>query len=305
MLAEFQADVPGVEASRAIGMGVGMLIPVTIALHGFKRMSSPDNNRKCGLSLGLAGGGWAVSSLGYMITSLKPDLKPLLMASSAVTMFVTVLAVVMAILGLIEMAGTPRQVRGKGQAVGTFIIGGILGIAFFVGLYLGATSAKIPSDWKLPAPTPGARLSFPDKNYSLTAPDSDWDQVLPTKLNPLADAAFFNKHDGIFFIAIGTNLPPGATATQEKLVEISRGELLGADPSATVGPSMPEAVGTLQGTSFGVEATVQKSPLSYRYWVYSAGSRVYQLVTWGPRSSAAKVPEAAAKLRKGFALLGP
>jgi hypothetical protein len=302
MLLAFQAD--DFAASRIVGSLVGILLPVTFLVQAIRSLSESDQSRRCALALLLAAGGWALCSLTYALTQLSDAAGGLLAFAAVPAAIAMVVAVVLAISGLVELAGDRAPSRGKGQAIGALVIAPLF-IAGAIYGFLNSDRNDIPKELQLPQPPAGAKLPFTHKGFSYTVPGNEWVRVNSVRLNPLAEVAFAHSRKKIFFVVIAENMPAGAYATQEMLLEASRGELLKVDPTARVGPSQPETVGTLQGHGFSVDARTRNMSLNYRYWVHAAGNRVYQLVAWGPQSSSDLVTQSSKSLVQGFGLLGP
>ena len=303
MLMAFQADVPGYEVGRGIGALVGILIPVTILIKTIGSFSEPDRNRKCALALALVAGGWALSSITYAVTLMSDGLAWLLMIAVIPAALSILTGVVLAILGLVEISGVTRPVQGRGQAIGSLVVGAVFLIAIAFGVVSGASG--VPRELRMDQQSQGTKLMFGSKNFSYVVPEKEWVQVLPTKLHPLADVAFIQPRKKVTFLVIAENLPAGIMATQDMLIEASRAELKKSDPAAKLGAPEPVTVGSLLGHSFLAEATVRNQGFCYRMWVHAAGSRVYRLITMGPRDSVDLVSDSSRSLVQGFELLTP
>ncbi|HVE41560.1 MAG TPA: hypothetical protein VNM14_16835 [Planctomycetota bacterium] len=291
-----------------IGLGVGMLLPLILALAAAKTLSGPDRNRKCALSVALMMGAWFLCSFGYALSQWTgfAGLQRLFVFIAAP---VILGAGILAILGLIEVVGSKRPVRGSWQGITSLVIVGIFGLALVGGFVAGATKAmaarQIPKDWRMSQAPPGSQLDFPAKNFKYTVPREDWVQVVPQKLNAQADLAFVDPAHKLYFMVLAYKIAPGAERSQEKYLEIARNELKGLDPGAVVGESQPESLGALAGDGFSVDATLQNQSFTYREWIGVHGDHVYQLVAWGLRSNRAAVQPAAAGLFQNFGVIAP
>jgi hypothetical protein len=306
-----QSDAEHSEAYKigtTIGAGVGLLIPLILALAAAKTISGPGRNRKCALSLALMMGAWFLCSLGYAITQWTgfAGAQPVFVFIAAP---VALGAGILAILGLIEVVGSKEPVRGSWQGITSLVIVGIFGLAVFAGFLTGMSKGiaarGIPKDWRMTQSTPGGQLDFPAKNFKYTIPGGNWIQIVPQKLNPQADLAFVDPGRKLYFMVLAHKINPGVDLTQEKYVDIARNELKELDPAAVVSEATPETLGTLAGSAFSVEATLKNQSFTYREWVCVHQGHVYQLVAWGLRSNGAAVAPAAAGLFANFGVITP
>lgn len=299
-----QTELPEFGVARALGSLVGILLPLAFFVSAVKTFSASGHSRRCALALAAATGGWTLSSLAYALKLLSPDFAWVMVVAAILTALLILAGIGMAIAGFMEIAGTDRPMSGRGQAIGALVVGVIWIIAAAFG-FLNADRHQIPEDWRMAQQTPGSKLSFPAKGFTFTVPTNDWIQVDPKKVNPNADLAFVHVRKRIFIMAIAVNLPPGASVTQERLTEVSRAELKQVDASAVVSEAQPETVGPLLGTTFTVDARVNRSPLRYRYWVHATRERAYQVVMWATQADFQESYLAAAATLRGFELIGP
>jgi hypothetical protein len=297
------AEVPGYAVGQGLGALVGILIPVLFLFKAIGSFSRPDHNRKCALALALVMGGWALSSVTYAVTLMSDGLNWLLMISAVPSALSIVTGVVLGILGLVELGGVTRPISGRGQAIGSLIVGTVFLIAIVYGILSGASG--VPRELRMDQQSQGTKLMFGAKNFSYVVPEKEWVQVQSTKLHPIADVAFIHPKRKVTFLIIAENLPPGIFATQDLLIEASRAELKKSDPGVQLGAPEPVTVGSLLGHSYTAQATLRNQPFNYRLWVHSAGSRVYRLITWGPRGSEEIVSDSSRSLVQGFELLTP
>ncbi len=299
---------PEYSMSYGIGVGVGTLLPLILTLAAAKTISGPDRNRKCAMSLALIMGAWSLCSLGLAVSLWTGHA-----AIKSVSVFLAAPVVlgggILAILGLMEVVGSKRPVRGSWQGITSLVIVGIFGLAMLAGFVAGATKAvaarQIPKDWRMSQTPPGSQLDFPGKNFKYTVPGGDWVQVVPQKLNAQADLAFVDPGRKLYFMVLAYKIVPGAERSQDKYVEIARNELKQLDPGAVVSESQPESLGALAGAGFSIDATLQQQSFTYREWVGVYGDHVYQLVAWGLRSDREAVQPAAAGLFRNFGVLTP
>jgi hypothetical protein len=299
---------PESSISYQLGIGVGILLPLIFAGMAAATVSGPNRSRKCALSLAMLMGGWFLASLGYGVgqwTGLTwvPILFGIIAAPVALG------AGILAIVGLSEVVGNPRPLRGSWQGIASLVLVGIFGLCIVVGFLSDVTKAvaarQIPKDWRMSQTPPGQALDFPAKSFRYTVPGGDWVQVLPQKLNPKADLAFVDPTRKLYFMVLAHKIAPGVDLPQEKFLEIARNELKQLDPGAVVSDSQPETLGPVAGSAFGVEATLQNQSFTYREWVGIHGGHAYQLVAWGFRSNRASVAPAAAGLFQNFGVIPP
>jgi hypothetical protein len=78
-------------------------------------------------------GGWALSSVTYAVTLMSDALNWLLMISAVPSALSIVTGVVLGILGLVELGGVTRPTSGRGQAIGSLIVGTVFLIAIAFG----------------------------------------------------------------------------------------------------------------------------------------------------------------------------
>jgi hypothetical protein len=301
MLLPAQAD-PEFAIARGLGMLVAVLIPVTFALYALRSLGDPDRSRKCALSLALIMGGWALSSLSFALSQLI-EAPALVILAGLVAVPLGLAGIVMAILGLVDVAGSARPKSGRGQAITTLILGGLV---LLVGLIGSLMDDGVPDGWRFEgALPPGERLSDPAKNFSLLVPAEEWVQVFPEKLNRQADIAFVDPKRKLSFILLAHALPAGASITPEKFLEIARNEVKRIDAAARLGEPEPEAASALPGVAFSADARAAGKDVTYRVWLYPYRNHAYQLVLWGPRRAAETVQLEASRFVKGFEILAP
>src|SRR4051794_4743537 len=114
---------PEVTISYNIGLGVGLLLPLILALAAAKTMSHPDRSRKCALSLTMMMGAWFLFGLGYSISHWTG----LALVSRAAAFIAAPMALgagILAVVGLIEVVGSKRPVRGSWQGITSLVIVG-------------------------------------------------------------------------------------------------------------------------------------------------------------------------------------
>jgi len=302
-----------VEDSAAYGLGrivgslVGILIPVAFFLKATQRLSDPEHSRRCALSLAFVMSGWALSSAGYALSLMSPGFGCILTVAFIIAIVLILVGIVLSVLGLAEdppRVGKPLE--GRGQAVGALVVGGLLLILGAGGFVAGAFSARqVPKDWKMAQLPPGTTISNEPKNFTFTVPEKDWVQVIPGKLNPVADLAFVDTQRKVFFILISVPLSRGVSVTNEKLLEVAKGDLRKIDAAARFGEVQPELAGTVAGFAFTGDARVGKENLTYRQWVHAGRTHLYQLAFWGPEKSKVQVVAAAGQLLRTFGILQP
>ena len=291
---------PEFAISRGLGMFVGFLIPLTFLIYALKSLGEPDRSRKCALGLSFVMGGWTLCSLGYGISQLT-GASALMALASFVAVPLMLAGLVTAVLGLLDAAGGRK--RGKGQAISALIVGGLVMV---LSLFAAMKGSEIPEGWKVVSGLPvGARLSVHAKNFSVQVPPEEWVQVNPQKLNRQADLAFIDPKRKLQFVVLAFALPPGASITPEKFLEIARADMMRIDPAARMGEAQPEVTGSFVGTAFAAEANAAGKEVAYRIWLYPHNNFAYQLVTWGPRHSAEEVRLESSRFIKGFEVLAP
>jgi hypothetical protein len=292
--------VTGFEISRGLGMFVGLLIPATFLIYALKSLGEPDRSKKCALGLSFVMGGWTLCSAGYGISQLT-GATALMALSTLVAVPVMLAGLVTAVLGLVDTAGSRK--RGKGQAISSLIVGGLV---LILALFAALKSDDVPAEWKIVSGLPvGARLSVHAKNFSVQVPPEEWVQVNPQKLNRQADLAFIDPKRKLQFMVLAFALPPGASITPEKFLEIARADLMRIDAAARVGEAQPEVTGSFVGTAFNAEAIAAGKEVSYRIWLYPHNNIAYQLIAWGPRRAADEVRLECSRFVKGFEVLTP
>jgi hypothetical protein len=291
--------------SRGISALAGVLIPLAISIRTIKSYSDPDRSRKCALSLSLVVGCWTLSSAVYALHLLSSSFEMLALTAAIAICGVDIAGIVIAILGLLEVAGDHRKpLLGRGQAVWALI----LAPASLAGIAYGVThpAEPFPKDWRLETSRPGMKASYGSKKFLFRIPAEEWVQLQPQKVSPVATLAFAHPKHRVFFVLIAQPIPPGATLTLDKLAEAARADFLKLNSERRVGDSQPESVGGLEGIRFSAVAPSPKGKLlSYSVWVGSTDSFAYELVTWGEERSADTVLQDATEMMKGFELISP
>src|SRR4029453_8620091 len=215
--------------SRAIGALAGVLIPLAISIRAIKSYSEPDHSRKCALSLSLAAGGWTLCTAVYALHLLTGSLEKLVLTAAIATCGLGIAGVVMAILGLLEVAGDHRKpLLGRRQPLWTLVLAPL----YLAGMADGVHNPPdpFPKDWRLETSRPGMKASYGSKKFLFRIPVEEWVQLEPRKLNPVATLAFGHPKHRVFFILIAQPMPPGAAVTLEQLAEVARADFLKLDP---------------------------------------------------------------------------
>lgn len=292
------------EFGRMVGMGVGILIPLTSLVHALRRRSEEENSVSCATALVCSSSAWLLASVAYALTQWSEGLAWIRVPSTLGVLVLTIAGVVLGIRGLRELSGS-EGVTGRGQAAGALVIAGILSVAFAFGVVRGLEGEDLPKDWKVAQKAPGTTLRVESKNCSFVVPPKEWVQVDPQKLNPRADLAFVHPRKKLFYLLIGVAAPPGVTISNDLLADAGRGDLQRMDPNARTTANEAVSAGSLQGVAFNGEAQVGGKPVFYRYWAGVSRSHLYNLVIYGPKEHQALLSAEAGRLLGGFRLLQP
>jgi hypothetical protein len=279
---------------------IGALIPILVLVYAARSLQEEDRNRKCALSMILFSAGWGCSTLGYGLSKWAGA--PGILVLAAIVGFLCIVgAVVMAILGLVEVAGDSDRKKGGTQAVVALVLSGLF---MLVGLFGFLTADRgIPADWKMAQPLPGSRVSVVPKNFSLEVPGPDWVQVVPEKLNPKADVAFVHPKKMIYFILVAHDIPAANLTPLKLFSDAARSEMKNMDPEAQIGESQPRTTGGCQGAVFDAELRVKSMDFSYREFIGVHGGHAYQLVFWSMKPKASLMRAEADRIIGTFEVL--
>lgn len=297
----FLADTsPEFDIGYKVGMFVGAFIPIGVLIYALKSLSDEDRSKKCALGLAMFSGGWALASVGVLLSKLA-GAGVLMTLLAGLGGLAIIGSIVFAILGLVEVSGDGRKKSGIGQAIATLILsGGFLLIGVISAL---ASGDGLPDDWKMTQPIRGSRVSVVPKNFSIAEPGPDWVQVVAQKLNPSADVAFVNPKKTIYVMVLAHDIPAANLTPLKFWADAARGEMKQFDPNAVVSEGTPLTLGTCQGVVFDARAAREGRRFFYREWVGIHTSKAYQVVAWGPESKGALVTAEADRIIGTFETL--
>jgi hypothetical protein len=297
----FLADSsPEFDVGYKAGTALGLLIPVAVLLYAFRSLHDEGRSRKCALSLVLFSAGWACTTLGYALSKWVGAMGLLVVA--AIVGFLCVIgAVVLAIMGLVDVSVDSNRKTGAIQAVVSLVLSGLFVLVGLVGFLTG--DRGVPDDWKMAQPLPGSRVSVVPKNFSLAVPGPDWVQVIPTKLNPKADVAFVHPKKMLYVMLVAHDIPAANLTPLKLFSDAARGEMKQMDPAAQIGEAQPLTAGGCPGMVFDAEVKMKNMEFSYREFIGVHGSRAYQLVVWSLRPNSSLMRREADRIIGSFEVL--
>lgn len=210
-------------------------------------------------------------------------------------------AIVLAILGLIELAAKPSlYAQGKAQAIWTLVLAGVMVLAIGVGAVAGATRALAHGGQS----QPGKMLTFEELNFRFQSPDRPWMAYDASKFNKDSRVSFMRQWPEAYFFIIAEKLGPRIDFNSAKLAEAGIARLKSV-ASARVLSQAPLRVGGLEGVVVEAEAQLSGLTLHYRNWYCSTNGFAYQLVGYcRSENQAEEMGDLAAMLGR-FQLLDP
>lgn len=270
------------------------------------RMGQAGAVKKCYLAFILFACGWllcgAISTLGKQSFAAS-------LGGLALFVALAIPAVILAILGLAEVRRAGPSATGRAPAVTTLVLAGLALFAvvgaFAFGVIKGVSDS--PGFQAAMAPREGPpepEQVFQDLGFSVQPP-RPWIKINPSSLNSEAAAGFLRSRPEVYFMIIAEKLDEEADFELEALVNVVKANLASAAEGAKLVEKKEETLNGLTGTRLVYEATVQKQPFTYRYWIHLTPTRAYQLVAWGAQRDGRKVVEEADKAFASFKLHSP
>jgi hypothetical protein len=303
-------DRAAYEMGRSCGYVVGLCLLPALGIFGMilcaGRMRRPTANKKCHSSLLVFLGGWVVS-MGATFGLQALDLGPASGCAGGFVLLGTVAtSLALAIWGLVEFRSQRgRFVEGKGPAITTLVLCGLIGLLIAAGAATGVMASVAKArDRKAAAEAESEAkpLLFEDLRFSIKAP-RPWVETDAKAINPEASVALIRRSPEMYFIVIAEALEEEDSITTKALLAAAKANVFGVSPSARVVEEAPETLNGVPGMRLVIEAKVQRMDILYRYWVHAESDIVYQLIAWGPPAARAAVLEEAGKVFKTFSIL--
>jgi len=245
---------------------------------------------KCALSLGLviaavwlfiigiitAGSGHrlAAGSLGLLTIPMVPA------------------AVVLAIVGLRDLARNPRKAGGRGMAITTLWIGGLMGLILLPMLIAGIKGGIQGARRARERIAYARLLRFPAEQFVIHTPDPPWIQMNVKNYGSFAVAGFAQPGP-ISSIVMVTNLGPAAAKFQDRLVGWCKlAEMRVANPWHIMSEGNVERNG-VNGWQFETVGYDQGHEVYAVTWVVTTNGFGYVLRTWSTLDLMARTKEGA------------
>ncbi len=294
-------------AESQISSVVGGLIWGVIALLGARKAQAiskrPTTNKKCALGLmsfligyglaSLAGGLKLFGGTGWLVTLGWVGLY--LMGFVAV-----VVAVVLAILGLVEIRNQPGVfVQGKAQGIWTLVLTGIF-MLLVCGGFIAAIMSK--EGGENPSSKPGQVTVRDDLNFKFTAPARPWVNMNAAIFNADAALAFMRRNPEISFVVIAEQFGGDNDITVNQIAEVGRGQLKSATKTCVERESTNVVINGLSGLMVQTDVTLYNRKLSYCHWYCVTNGYAYQLVAWGDSARRQLLADQFREITKGFQL---
>jgi tetratricopeptide (TPR) repeat protein len=242
--------------------------------------------------------GFLVSSVSALSAQLAPSLAPVSRLLSPLAGLLWIMAVVMAFMGLREVArDREKYPHGKGQAITTLIVFGVIlaviTLAYFVG------RSKLDAN----QPRGGTSLEFAEDNFRFKSPGRPWVKADAVKINKAARMLFLRNLPQVFFMVIPEQV--GTQFRTESLKEVVEANVRSVAKSVKVLQEQPRTVSGLRGICIHREAKVSRQDIFYVHWVCVTNGWAYQLVTWGQLAQKQAVIAQAGEMMSRFEMIDP
>jgi hypothetical protein len=309
--------VPGVDSDLGGAMvviGCLALLLVALVIAGMivcaVRMKRPTANRKGFLSFIVFAVGWLLYAAAASLIQFAGLSRLWAVLAVGVFFLSSLSAIVLAILGLAEMrAHRERYREGKGPAITTLALGGLLLSALIAALGLGFVHGFKQAMERSASRTgaggnAGAPAVFEELRFSVRPPHP-WVRTDIGKLNPAATVGFLRAKPEVYFMIIAERLGEDSELTQETLVGVVKANIASGASDLKVLEEQPEVMSGAPGVRLVIHATVNNLPLTYRYWIHASPEVAYQLISWGHQRDHPKVMVESLKAIESFTLLTP
>jgi len=294
------------EAGRLTG---SLILPLA-ALAGMVKCwlisRRPTTNKKCAFALF-----WVLlcvltaSNLTLATRWLGPT--PWVAAIGALAGFVIlgamVTALVLAILGLQEIAAQPGRFRqGKAQAIGTLVVFGLLIGMAIIGMVAGINRQSVHT-FKV---NPGAVTRFEAENFEFSNPGSPWHPMDMTKINKEAKLTIMRQFPEVYFSIVANPIGQRMELTAAQFADLGKNHMraLAGDTMHVLGET-PLVINGLPGLLEEMEAQVGGQMLYYRQWYAMTNGYSYELVAWGRSDNRERVTEETQPLLYRFKQIDP
>jgi hypothetical protein len=255
-------------------------------------------NFKCALSLGLA-----IAAVWFFVIGIitagsgRKEGAGLL---GLVTMLTVPTAVVLAILGLRDLRKNSKKARGRGMALGTFWISGLMGLILVPMLI--SVVKNMPRNLEKVAYA--KVLKFPTEQFEFHTPARPWVQVNAKNFGPAVVAAF-TEPGPVTSVLMVTNLGPGAFNVEGPMVDLCKqAERRSNNPWRIVSEGTVERNG-VSGWQFETLGYYQGHEVYTLTWVVTTNGFGYVLRTSSPAGIMARAKEGSDYIFSRFKPTGP
>jgi hypothetical protein len=296
------------------------LIPLLLLLwaaHTASVAKRPQASRLCvgslttllvGLALGLGGSGVAVvmqeNATGLVIRRI----------GLIVILLALIASLTMAVAGLATRK--PEMTRGKGSAITTLVLGGLLLFAFLSMMAVGvlqsirgnttsnASDNARESLGKTAISSQVSRTpSFPELGFEVRNVPAFWVSLNPEIIMPDAAIVLRRAKPEIYWAVIAEEMSSELQLDNDTLVEIVKSNLLGASPSARFGEAQQATLAGLPATRITADATVEGFDAHYVFGVMVTDQRAYQLISWSHQKDCESMEPQSQAMAERFATL--
>lgn len=297
------AEVTPESAGRATGMIFVWVLLGAGALKCWSISRRPTTNAKSAISLMLVLIGWLLASIigsAIRMVDLPIAFRALISMAGLAALALWIAAIVLAIVGLNEMAARPGvYTQGRAQSIWSIVLSGIVTVIFATGFLRtasqGFASTRVNRS--------GSVMKFDDLNFQFRNPGGPWMPFETTNLMSISKAGLMRRFPEIYFFVIPEKLGASVDLSTRGLVDLTKSQLASAAESVRVLREDPLKINGLDGILVESEARVQIHNIFYSKWCCATNGYAYQLVAYGPAVSKDKIHRESQILFTNFSLI--
>jgi hypothetical protein len=265
------------QASHDLGMKFGAGLAAIVLIWGAFKCSliarRDGANRPAIFALMIALMSWLMSILVFAAMQQAALTPTLQLAAVAIVMASLLGALLMAIVGLVQIRRAPAAfLHGRTQGRWACVLCVLVSVMFLFGM-TGAMRSRADVV-RFPGPT------FRDDslNFEISLPGAPWTRLDPKQLNPSAVFAVGRRDPEVFFMVIAERA--AGEIDTDSLARLVKTHLESAAESVEITASAPHPVGNLEGIRLRANLTPHGMKLHYAMWVFAHEHVGYQLATW-------------------------